>query len=177
VELDIFHEQDWKHLLLLKSDTKLGDPVWGGPFLYRELAGDFTVEVNIADLAGLSDRTRTSGEAGLMVQDAADPSAYLINSILTGWNVGNLVRQVSPSAHREQSVGNGLGFEPFLQIQRHGLRFYLRSSVDGKNWNSLPGSPFLCSEWAGRTLRVGICQTANSNQKGYGLFEDFVIWK
>jgi len=167
-------ETGWR---LASKGTKWDDPAWRGPFLYRELAGDFTVEVKIADLAGLSDRTRTSGEAGLMVQDAADPSAYLNNSILTGWNVGNLVRQVSASAHREKSTGNGLDFEPFLQVQRHGIRFHLRSSVDGKHWNDLPGSPFLCSQWAGKTLRVGIYQTANNDQKGYGLFGDFVVWK
>ncbi|GHE45779.1 family 43 glycosylhydrolase [Sphingobacterium griseoflavum] len=162
---------------LASKDTKWGLKGWNGPFLYKELTGDFTVEVQLADVAGLSSSTRTSSEAGLMIQDAADTTAYLNNTILTGWNLGNLVRNMGDRRYQELHTGSGINFDPFLQIQKVGARFYLRSSKDGEQWTNLPGSPFVREDLSDTSLRVGIYQVANNNQLGFGVFKDAKIWK
>ncbi|MFD1771137.1 family 43 glycosylhydrolase [Sphingobacterium suaedae] len=168
------HSLEWT---LASKDTKLDIPGWQGPFLYKEMIEDFTFELQVVDVAGLRSATRTSSEAGILIQDPANPRSYLNNTVLTGWNLGNLVRFVTPGQHVEKNVGNGLVFEPFLQVQRRGSRIYLRSSTDGSLWTDLPGSPFSVDGWAGKNIRVGIYQTANNNQLGYGIFKSLKLWR
>lgn len=159
------------------KDTKWGNAAFAGPFLFKELEGDFTAEVLVEDVAGLVGRTRTSSESGIMIQDKDNPMAYLNNTILTGWNLGNLTRNAGVRTHQEGNTGQGLDFDPYLQIQKIGELFYLRSSRDGHNWNHLPNSPFKRPDLAGKKLKTGIYQTANNNQYGYGKFRGFRIWK
>lgn len=165
---------EWR---LASKDTKWGAQGWNGPFLYEELSGDFTVEVKVADVAGLASGTRTSSESGLMIQDPASGRSYLNNTILTGWNLGNLVRNIGRDVHQELNTGAGMQYEPYLQIQKVGAYFYLRSSADGQKWNNLPGSPFVRKDLDGKTLRVGLYQVANNNQLGFGTFQQFKVWQ
>lgn len=162
---------------LSSKDTKWGVEGWNGPFLYKELTGDFTVEVQLHDVAGLASGTRTSSEGGLMIQDAGHRGAYLNNTILTGWNLGNLVRNIGDRRHQELNTGTGMAFDPFLQIQKIGANFYLRSSKDGKRWTNLPSSPFLRPDLNGKSLRVGIYQVANNNQVGFAEFKGIRVWE
>ncbi|WP_437922076.1 family 43 glycosylhydrolase [Sphingobacterium sp. LRF_L2] len=165
---------DWR---LASKDTKWGAEGWNGPFLYKELSGDFTVEIQVKDVAGLGTKARTSSEAGLMIQDVAHAGSYLNNTILTGWNLGNLVRSIGRGEYRELNTGAGLAFDAYLQIQKKDAYFYLRGSKDGKHWVNLPGSPFLRKDLNDKKLRVGIYQTANNNQLSYGTFGPMKIWK
>lgn len=156
--------------------TKWGDANLLAPFIYKELESDFTIEVQIKDIAGLATENRTSSEAGIMVQDAEQPSSYLNNTILTGWNLGNLARSVGVGIHQEGNNGTGLAFEPYLQIQRIRDYFYLRSSKDGKIWTDLPNSPFRREDLQQKKLKVGLYQIATNNQIGYGVFEGVKLW-
>lgn len=162
---------------LASKDTKWGGKETMGPFLYKELSDDFTIEVQIAEVAGKSTETRTSSEAGLMVQDAANPSAYMNNTVLTGWNLGNLTRSIGPSVYKEANTGTGMDYQPYLQIQKVGAFFYLRSSKDGMYWVDLPNSPFVRPDLANKKLNIGIYQVANNNQLGYGLFKAIKVWR
>ncbi|GGH26582.1 hypothetical protein FAZ19_18235 [Sphingobacterium alkalisoli] len=166
-------QQVWR---IGSKHTKWGDNDLVPPFVYKELQGDFTVEVKVRDVTGLSTQARSSSEAGIMIQDVDDPLSYINNTILTGWNLGNLARSVGPRIHREGNTGTGLIFDSFIQIQRSGKYFYLRSSKDGKTWTNLPNTPFVREDLNGRTLKVGLYQIATNNQEGFGEFEEVRIY-
>lgn len=157
--------------------TKWGDAKLLPPFVYRELEGDFTIQVHVKDVAGLAEKSRTSSEAGIMIQAGEQFNSYINNTVLTGWNLGNLARSIGYQTHQEGNNGTGLQFFPYIQIQKIDDYFFLRSSQDGITWIDLPNTPFLRSDWKGQKLRVGLYQIATNNQEGYGLFEHVKIWQ
>ena len=158
------------------KNTKWGDTELTAPFIYKELEGDFTIEVRIKDVSGLAGQNRTSSEAGIMVQKAGQPLSYLNNSILTGWNIGNLARSVGEGVYQEGSTGTGLGFATYIQIQKVGAAFFLRYSHDGVSWQDIPRTPFLREDLNNQKLKVGLYQIAGSNQVGYGAFDDVKLY-
>jgi hypothetical protein len=162
---------------LSSKHTKWGDAALLPPFVFKELEGDFTIEVYVKDVVGLAAKTRTSSEAGIMVQAMENPNTYINNTILTGWNLGNLARSIGSRMHQEGNNGTGLQFFPYIQVQRVDDYFFLRSSQDGISWIDLPDTPFLRKDWKGQKLRVGLYQIATNNQEGYGLFEQVKIWQ
>ena len=164
----------WK---IQSKNTKWGDADLLGPFVYKDLEGDFTLEVKVSDVAGLARKARTSNEAGIMIQRTDSKDAYITNCILTGWNLGNLSRSIGPQIFQEENTGTGLNFSPYLQVQKIGNYFFLRCSGDGMYWKDLPGTPFLRADLNGKRLRVGLYQIAGNNQLGYGEFERLRIWK
>ncbi|MGJ1434504.1 family 43 glycosylhydrolase [Sphingobacterium siyangense] len=164
----------WK---IQSKNTKWGDADLLAPFVYKELEGDFTLEVKVSDVAGLARKVRTSNEAGIMIQRMDSKDAYITNCILTGWNLGNLSRSIGPQIFQEENTGTGLNFSPYLQVQKIGNYFFLRCSGDGMDWKDLPGTPFLRPDLNGKRLRVGLYQIAGNNQLGYGEFERLRIWK
>lgn len=151
--------------------------VWGNqdltpPFVYKKIKGDFTIEVRIRDVAGLSTQTRTSSESGIMIQSSKDREAYLNNSVITGWSLGNLIRSVNVNQrHKESNTGFGFEFAPYIQVQKFGKYFFMRHAYDGKTWFDLPGSPFIREDLANQVLNIGIYQIAGNNQEGYGVFD------
>jgi len=159
------------------KDTKWGDVAFPVPFIYKELEGNFTLEVKVSDVVGLESKTRTSNEAGIMIQRADSTNAYINNCILTGWNLGNLSRSIGPQVFQEGNTGTGLNFLPYLQIQKVGDYFFLRCSADGMKWKDLPNTPFLRKDLNGIKLRVGLYQLAGNNQLGYAVFDTLRIWK
>ena len=159
------------------KNTRWGDAAFPVPFVYKELEGDFTLEVKVSDVVGLESKTCTSNEAGIMIQCADSTNAYINNCILTGWNLGNLSRSIGPHIFLEGNTGTGLNFSPYLQIQKVGDYFFLRCSVDGMKWKDLPNTPFLRKDLNGKRLRVGLYQLAGNNQLGYAVFDAFRIWK
>ena len=169
-----WQNSSWK---LQSKDTKWGDKLPPGPFLYKELEGDFTVEVKVSDVAGLARRIRTSNEAGIMIQPVDRKGAYINHCILTGWNLGNLSRSIGPQIFQEDNTGTGINFSPYLQVQKVGNYFFLRSSKDGLDWKDLPGTPFVRNDLNGKKLRVGLYQIAGNNALGYVVFDAFRIWK
>lgn len=159
------------------KNTRWGDTALPAPFVYKELSGDFTLEVKISDVVGLDSKTRTSNEAGIMIQRADSTNFYINNCILTGWNLGNLSRSIGPEIFQEGNTGTGLDFLPYLQIQKTGDYFFLRCSADGLKWEDLPNTPFLRKDLNGKTLRVGLYQLAGNNQLGYAVFDALRIWR
>lgn len=162
---------------LSSKHTKWGDASLLPPFIYKELEGDFTLEVQVKDVPGLTSKTRTSSEAGIMIQAKGNPNAYMNNTVLTGWNLGNLARSIGDQIHQEGNNGTGLQYSPYIQVQKVGSYFFLRSSQDGITWIDLPNTPFRREDLKGQKLRVGLYQIATNNQEGYGVFEQFKIWQ
>lgn len=157
--------------------TKWGADDFMGPVLFRRVQGDFVMEVKVSDVVGLSSGTRTSNEAGLLLRDVANPRHYLTNTVLTGWNLGNLVRSVGMRMHDEANNGTSVHFDPYLQIHKQGDYIFLRSSKDGERWTDLPNSPFLRKDLTNAAMEVGIYQLSGNNQEGYGVFEQVKLFE
>jgi len=162
-------------LTLASTDTKWDGVAQRGPFLYKNIAGDFVAEVLVSDVSGLSGKKANgANDVGLMVL-ADDGSGNLIqNSIFPGWGVGNMVTNLNSNGRFQFNNASAWKFYPYLQIQRHGNEFYLRASADGKSWQELPGSPLLRKD-IGAAVKVGLFQCTYGSNSGYGRFKDFKV--
>ena len=148
-----------------------------GPFLYKKVAGDFVFSAEISDLEGLKQKKRTSGEVGIMIRDPeAASETHIQNTILTGWDIGNMTTHTSQQNRIQKNNGLSWTYFRYLQIQKIGDRFFLRGSNDGKNWNELPGSPVTDPLLNNKTLEVGLFQASNSNTATYGVFRQIKLW-
>lgn len=148
-----------------------------GPFLYKTVAGDFTFSAELSDLIGLPEKRNTSTEAGIMVRRPdSDTENHLQNTVLTGWNIGNMTTHTRNGRRVQKNNGAAWNYMRFLQIQKTGDTFYLRASHDGKNWTELPGSPFIHPELSGGLLNVGLFQASNNNVRGFGTFRNIRLW-
>lgn len=154
-----------------------------GPYLYREVKGDFVAEVMVTDVSGL-DTKRVTGnnEVGLMVRLPNDtititnrrPQERLIqNSIFPAWNVGNLFTNFQNGRREQNNTQAAWDFNKYLQIQRTGNTFYVRTSKDGKNWINMPGSPVLRNDMDNKQVQIGVYQSTYGPTQGYGHFSNF----
>lgn len=147
-----------------------------GPFLYKIAPGDFVAQVAVSDVSGQRERKANgANDVGLMVRLADDvPGESLIqNSVFPGWNVGNMVTNLSARGREQTNNQAGWDFDRYLQIQRQGDTFHLRGSQDGQHWHDLPGSPLTRPDWHGKALQVGLFQATYGPQSGYGEFQQF----
>ncbi|WP_176146045.1 family 43 glycosylhydrolase [Parapedobacter luteus] len=151
-----------------------------GPFLYREVSGDFVAQTELDDVSGRDERRGSPNETGIMLSfEGTDGRQHLLqSSVMTGWNVGNLVTVIDGRGRRQQNNGRGWSFHRHLQLQRLGSTIYLRSSEDGRNWQELPGSPYHMDSLVGnKPVHVGLYQVTNENKQGYGTFKSFTVFK
>jgi regulation of enolase protein 1 (concanavalin A-like superfamily) len=146
-----------------------------GPFLYKNVAGDFqaTVQVVARDYwwhacAGLMARAANPNGAG-----ASENWVYI--SHFPNWNVGNHIRTTVNGASTEMFI-KGYPAEPFLRLTRTGSKFFFEVSADGMAWASLPGAeagldrPDLPGE-----LQVGIWAATYGDLTSTWDFENFAI--
>lgn len=151
-----------------------------GPFLYREVAGDFLAEVEIADFSGLSTKRGVNfNEGGLMVMlqevTAGKEQELLHLGTFPYYNVGNMLTVLS---HGRPQFRNDKAWEMdrFLQVERRGEYFFFRTSVDGKTWVNMQGSPFHYPEAAQKSVKIGLYQVTYTPDKGYVAFDNFKLW-
>lgn len=173
---------DEKGLLLASAKTAWDGQGTKGPFLYKEIAGDFLVEVEVGDMSGLGNRKAIgANEIGLMVRAAngAVPQGetLLQSGVMLGWGVGNIVTALSRGRRAQQTLGSGWDFYPYLQIQRSGNTFFVRGSKEGKNWSELPGSPYVLPGLAGAPVQVGIYHSRYGDDAGFGRFGGFRLYQ
>jgi hypothetical protein len=109
-----------------------------GPFLYKNVTGDFVAEVEVVsssqfwhNLGGLMARAPNPDEIG-------ENENWVYLTYFPVWGVGNHIRDTINGASTEMGV-KGYPCDPFLQLEREGDTFYFRTSVDGITWASLPG--------------------------------------
>jgi hypothetical protein len=177
------------HVLTLASEGSNWDgnaPY--GPFIYKKVAGNFVAEVEVADVSGLAEKKVTgNNDVGLMVRLPKDlttlntakqgishiPEQALQNSIFPAWNVGNLLTNLSDQSRMQSNTQAGWKYNRFLQIQRDGNLFSLRSSNDGITWADLPGSPVLRMDMKDKPVQVGLYQCTYGPQRAYGKFSNF----
>lgn len=162
-------------LIISSADTKMDGTDKPGPFLYKNITGDFIAEVLVADVSGLkAKKANGANDVGLMVSSSNKSANLIQNSIFPGWGVGNLVTNLKSDGRFQTNNAAAWNFLPYLQIQRQGNVFYLRGSKDGKNWIELPGSPITRKDMQD-TLRVGVFQATYGDNSGFGKFKDFKL--
>ena len=150
--------------------------------LYREVTGDFVVQGRLTGMTG-SDRHQTPAynEGGLMVLfDAqADNQQIVQCGVFPNYNCGNMLTTISHHGRRPQfPKGNGWNYEPWLQIERCGQLFHVRTSADGQTWTEMTGSPVEMSGMdAAQPVKVGFFQVTYTDKQASVSFDDFSLWQ
>ena len=156
-----------------------GNPKLNGPMIYKEVTGDFVVQVRVADLMGSERRnTPAYNEGGLMViLPESDTRQQLVQlGVFPAYNCGNMLTTIfrgRPQYNNQQ----GWNYDPYMQLQRTGDLIYARTSRDGQTWTDMPASPVRVPQFAGKTLRVGLFQTTYSDNSAWVSFSDFKLWQ
>lgn len=149
-----------------------------GPFIYKNIQGNFIAEVEVSDVSGLAEKkVAGNNDAGLMVradnQLGANNEQLIQNGIFPAWNVGNLFTNFEGGNRRQTNNQSAWNYNRYLQIQREGNLFYIRTSNDNNHWVDLPGSPVLRPDLENKTLQVGLYQCTYSPGQAYGSFKHF----
>lgn len=138
---------------------------WGfadasGPFLYKEVTGDFIAETRMDTPVNLE-----ANGGGLMVRlaDVAAGGAGEDNMLLywmPGWGVGSLFWPTDNNARPEYDITwEGENAHSYLRVERRGANFYWSRSYDGVTWDVLPSAnPMVRSDMNVATLQVGLVQ-------------------
>lgn len=152
-----------------------------GPFLYSNVSGDFVAEVEVADVSGLKEKkVAGNSDIGLMIRKAKQPgtegSENLIqNSIFPAWNCGNMLTNFKTGDRMQTNTQTGWNYNRYLQIQKSGDVFYIRSSSDGIHWTDLPGSPVLRPDLNGADLQIGLYHSTYGPYRSYAKFSNFKL--
>jgi hypothetical protein len=125
-------------LRIASSGSAWADTANTGPFLYKNVEGNFDAKVQVVDsdnfwhnLGGLMARNANPNAIG-----AQENWVYL--TYFPVWGVGNHSRNTTNGASIESGI-NGYPCDPYLEIKRVGNTFYFLTSADGTTYASLPG--------------------------------------
>lgn len=150
------------------------EPNWDplGPFLYKEIEGDFTATVKVVNASSSNWNC-----AGIMARAADDAAAG------AGEDFEAMEHFRAISRHMARTVNNGAEQEfgltsplvPYLRLRRVGNLFYHEYSGDGANWTAVSGSPVMRDDLEGVVLQVGLAHATYSSTLGSYEFDDFVL--
>lgn len=152
-----------------------------GVLLYKEVQGDFIMQGKVIGMAGQDEKKSPAyNEGGILVLDDSNPQGQTILQIgaFPSYNCGNMLTVVSPGIGRPQfSSANGWEYDPYIQIERIGDVFYIRTSADGQTWTEKSGSPIELPSLSDKTLKVGFYHTTYSENEGWVMLDDFNLWQ
>ncbi|MDP4184326.1 MAG: family 43 glycosylhydrolase [Bacteroidota bacterium] len=174
----IFRSQN-KEMYVESSEGRFDRPGEVGPYIYREVTDDFVAEVEIKDFKGLSEhREYPYNEGGIIVMDPSQQKElHLLQlSVFPNYRLGNMLTTTQGNDRIQLMNNLGWDYHRYLQVEKVGASFYLRTSPDGKNWDNMPGSPFLRPDLENKTLQVGLFNSSYSSVRGYFKFENFNLW-
>ncbi|WP_121811140.1 family 43 glycosylhydrolase [Mucilaginibacter kameinonensis] len=152
-----------------------------GPFLYRNVSGDFVAEVEVADVSGLKEKkVAGNSDMGLMVRKVKQPGSegsenLIQNSIFPAWNCGNMFTNFKGGDRMQTNTQTGWKYNRYLQIQKSGDVFYIRSSADGTHWTELPGSPVSRPDLSSSDLQIGLYHSTYGPHRSYVKFSNFKL--
>ncbi|WP_184545617.1 family 43 glycosylhydrolase [Mucilaginibacter sp. FT3.2] len=154
-----------------------------GPFLYKNVKGNFIAEVELTDITGfVQKKVAGNNEAGLMVRAVRDTTKInsteqlLQNGIFPAWNVGNMFTNFVDGDRRQANTQSSWNFNRYLQIERRGNLFYIRTSNDAINWVDMPGSPALRTDLNEKEVQVGLYQCTYGPKPATGSFSNFRLF-
>ena len=151
-----------------------------GAILYKEVEGDFLIQTKVVALDGQeARRTPAYNEGGLIVLDDSGMRGQEIIHVgaFPSYNCGNMLTHVRGYSRPQYPRGNGWDYDPYLQIERTGDTFTIRTSKDGKSWTDMPGSPIQAPQLHGKKLKVGLYQTTYTDNKSWVSFDEFNLWE
>ncbi len=158
---------------------------WGennnsGPFLYKNVSGDFIVETYVSGYAGDSVTPVYHNDCGLMIRnpDTTQGENNLQNSYFPIWTCGNMIRYNVNGGRSEpesENLRNAWNADKYLRIERRGADFYCSHSMNGVNWMAFPSSPFRFPTLNVETLQVGFQQATYTTTTGWAEFDYFKI--
>jgi hypothetical protein len=176
--------------LYMASTNGAWDP-WTnlGPYLYKYVEGDFIATVYVADYAGTVgsvgyENPNYHNNCGLMARaskadpnDEAGPGEDWVSiDYFPIWNCGNFVRSANNDIRTEHGHnGKAWDLDPYLQLERSGNVFHLRTSSDGVSWTEMATSPLTRNDFDGLPLMVGVFQCTYSENSGYAVWDDFKV--
>ena len=158
------------------------DPL--GPFLYKYVEGDFIATVRVSDYAGTADAWVFHNDCGLMARASkADPydeagtgEDWVSIDYFPIWTCGNFHWSADNDVRTEHGHnGKAFNLDPYLQLERTGNTFHLRTSTDGVNWTEMATSPQTRNDFDGLRLQVGLRHATYNTETGYAAFDDFRI--
>ncbi len=182
-------DMNYPGALYIESYGATWAPSWDplGPFLYKEVEGDFVAEVYIADYSGLDTQTALyHNDGGLMVRASIDPDEggtgedWICVHYFPIWSVGIIARYANNGSRTEDTGGDGTAWEAdrYLQLERDENTFYLRTSSDGLSWTDYPDASFTGLErvdFDGLVLQVGLIHATYNTTTGYVAYDDFYL--
>jgi hypothetical protein len=157
-----------------------------GPFLYKVVEGDFIATVQVADYAGNTGALVYHNNCGLMARaflegnhdDAGPGEDWVSIDYFPIWNCGNFVRTANNNVRFENGHnGKAFNLDPYVQLERKGNTFHLRTSTDGVNWTEMIASPVTRDDFDGLPLQIGLHHATFSTTPGYVAWENFSIEK
>jgi len=184
---DLNANMDREGQLYIASSDGTWDGPWDplAPFIYKYVEGDFIATVQVTDYAGTADAWVTHNDGGLMARaskadpnDEAGPGEDWVSiDYFPIWNCGNFLWSANNNVRREHGHnGKAFDLDPWLQLERSGNSFHLRTSADGVTWTEMANSPLTRDDFDGLPLQVGLRQAVyNSGNYGYAAFDDFSI--
>ena len=151
-----------------------------GPFLYKEVEGDFIATVRVTDYADVA-----YNNIGLMAR-VGDPDLagggedWISIDYFPIYSVGNIARYCNDDTRTEDGGGNGTAWDAptYLRLTREGNTFRLWTSLDGSVWEEYPDpafSPLERPDLDGLPLQVGIHHATGTENTGFGAFDNFSI--
>ncbi|MFC1604330.1 LamG-like jellyroll fold domain-containing protein [Planctomycetota bacterium] len=173
--------------LYIQSSDGTWDSPWNplAPFIYKYVEGDFIATVQITDYAGTAEESVFHNDGGLMARASkADPydeagtgEDWISIDYFPIWACGNFHWSADNDVRTEHGHnGKAFDLDPWLQLERRGNTFHLRTSTDGVNWTEMATSPQTRDDFDGLPLQVGLRQAIyNSGETGYVAFDDFSI--
>jgi hypothetical protein len=190
---------NWPGALYLESANAVWDVPWSplGPFLYRQVCGDFVATVKVTDFVGTAAAPLFHNDGGIL---ARDPNGAAVNWVSMNYFptwTAFIARSATNGERAElgQPAGSWTGVDtfalaakyPYLQLERKGSDFYFRISSDGVNFLPLTKeaykgiydgtqTPLVVSRPdMPATLEVGLFQATYTGDTGYISFDDFSI--
>ncbi len=151
-----------------------------GPFLYKIVEGDFVASVRVTDYV-----TMAYNNCGLMARlangdDGGAGEDWVSIDYFPQYGCGNIARSANNNARSEHVGGAGRGTNPhaWMQLERVGNTFYLRTSEDGVTWVDYPNATWAVQvrdDFDGLPVQVGLHRATYTANVSYVAFDDFSL--
>jgi hypothetical protein len=170
--------------LFIESTNGVWDSPWNplGPFLFKVVRGDFIATVKVTDYAGDATTPVFHNDGGLMARaftdDAGAGEDWISIDYFPIWSCGNFLWQADNNVRNEAwgcNNGKQWNLDPWLQLERNGAVFHVRTSKDGVNWTEMSCSPKTRTDLRGVPLMVGLRHATYNTTQGYVAFDDFTL--
>jgi len=170
-----------------------------GPFLYRNVTGDFVAITRVTAFAGTLDAQNFHNNAGIMARTPGGEATSLENTVQvayfptwTGHIAWNTIDNSREEIGFTVPIWTGDSYAaaaryPFLQLERSGDDFHFRISADGVNWIPLTQENVLYDGTQTPvirtrsdmpdTLQVGLVQANAEMNTGFASFDFFAAGK